>query len=69
MTTARKRRNPSLCHDRSGARYRDRALGFWGALSEVFPDRLHQRSWVHKMGNVMNPRENSAQRAAPAAAL
>jgi transposase-like protein len=23
------------------------ALGFWGALGEVFPDTVHQRCWVH----------------------
>jgi putative transposase len=25
----------------------DGALGFWGALAEVFPDTTHQRCWVH----------------------
>src|SRR5271169_1984512 len=25
----------------------DGALGFWGALGEVFPETLHQRCWVH----------------------
>jgi putative transposase len=25
----------------------DGALGFWGALGEVFPDTAHQRCWVH----------------------
>ena len=27
----------------------DGALGFWGALGEVFPETAHQRCWVHKM--------------------
>ena len=28
----------------------DGALGFWGALSEVFPETAHQRCWLHKSG-------------------
>ncbi len=45
----------------------DGALGFWGALSDVFPDTTHQRCWVHKMANVMNALPKSAQPAARAA--
>ena len=45
----------------------DGALGFWGALSEVFPDTAHQRCWVHKMANVMNALPKSAQPATRAA--
>jgi putative transposase len=45
----------------------DGALGFWGALGEVFPETLHQRCWVHKMANVMNALPKSAQPAARAA--
>jgi putative transposase len=45
----------------------DGALGFWGALAEVFPDTVHQRCWVHKMANVMNALPKSAQPAARAA--
>jgi putative transposase len=45
----------------------DGALGFWGALSEVFPETTHQRCWVHKMANVMNALPKSAQPAACAA--
>ena len=30
----------------------DGALGFWGALREVFPDTVEQRCWVHKTANV-----------------
>jgi transposase-like protein len=45
----------------------DGALGFWGALSEVFPDTTHQRCWVHKMANCMNALPKSAQPAARAA--
>lgn len=32
----------------------DGALGFWGALSEVFPATTHQRCWVHKTANVLD---------------
>jgi transposase-like protein len=32
----------------------DGALGFWGALDEVFPTTRHQRCWMHKSGNVIN---------------
>lgn len=45
----------------------DGALGFWGAISEVFPETVHQRCWVHKMANVMNALPKSAQPAARAA--
>jgi putative transposase len=45
----------------------DGALGFWGALSDVFPDTTHQRCWVHKMANVMNALPKSAQPTARAA--
>jgi len=45
----------------------DGALGFWGALSDVFPETAHQRCWVHKMANVMNALPKSAQPAARAA--
>ena len=45
----------------------DGALGFWGALAEVFPDTAHQRCWVHKVANVLNALPKSAQPAARAA--
>lgn len=32
----------------------DGALGFWAALSKVFPSTRHQRCWVHKTANVLN---------------
>lgn len=32
----------------------DGALGFWKALSKVFPATVHQRCWVHKTANVLN---------------
>jgi putative transposase len=32
----------------------DGALGFWGALREVFPETREQRCWVHKVANVLD---------------
>ena len=32
----------------------DGALGFWGALSEIYPETTHQRCWMHKTANVLN---------------
>jgi transposase-like protein len=32
----------------------DGALGFWGAVRDVFPETLHQRDWVHKTSNVLD---------------
>ena len=32
----------------------DGALGFWKALSKVFPETIQQRCWVHKTANVLN---------------
>jgi transposase-like protein len=32
----------------------DGALGFWGALREVFPETREQRCWVHKIANVLD---------------
>jgi len=32
----------------------DGALGFWGALREVFPESREQRCWVHKTANVLD---------------
>ena len=39
----------------------DGALGFWGALEEVFPTTRHQRCWMHKSGNVLNYLPTSTQ--------
>jgi transposase-like protein len=39
----------------------DGALGFWGALREVFPDSLEQRCWVHKIANVLDAVPSSLQ--------
>ena len=32
----------------------DGALGFWNAISKIYPDCRHQRCWVHKTANVLN---------------
>ena len=39
----------------------DGALGFWGALREVFPKTRAQRCWVHKVANVINALPTSVQ--------
>ena len=39
----------------------DGALGFWGALREVFPETREQRCWVHKIANVLAALPKSAQ--------
>lgn len=39
----------------------DGALGFWSAVSEVFPDSRWQRCWVHKTANVLNKLPKSVQ--------
>jgi transposase-like protein len=38
----------------------DGALGFWGALREVFPHTRVQRCWFHKIGNVLAALPKSA---------
>jgi len=40
---------------------RDGALGFWGALEQVFPETTHQCCWFHKMGNVLAALPKSLQ--------
>lgn len=32
----------------------DGALGFWGAVRDVWPETREQRCWFHKMGNVLD---------------
>jgi len=39
----------------------DGALGFWGALTKVYPACRHQRCWVHKTANVLNKLPKSMQ--------
>ena len=38
----------------------DGALGFWGALREVFPQARMQRCWFHKIANVLGALPKSA---------
>jgi putative transposase len=45
----------------------DGALGFWKAVSDVFPQTREQRCWWHKIGNVLAALPKSAHPAAKAA--
>jgi len=42
----------------------DGALGFWKALTKVFPATREQRCWVHKTANVLNKLPKSVQKRA-----
>ncbi|MGH2528269.1 MAG: IS256 family transposase [Actinomycetota bacterium] len=39
----------------------DGALGFWGAVRDVFPKTRWQRDWVHKVANILNALPASVQ--------
>lgn len=39
----------------------DGALGFWSALSQVYPETRGQRCWMHKTGNLLNYLPKSSQ--------
>lgn len=39
----------------------DGALGFWNALTRLYPSSKHQRCWVHKTANVLNKLPKSMQ--------
>jgi putative transposase len=39
----------------------DGALGFWGAVRDVFPESREQRCWVHKIANVLDAVPTSLQ--------
>jgi transposase-like protein len=45
----------------------DGALGFWGAIRDVFPETRHQRDWVHKTKNVLDSMPKSVHSRAKAA--
>ena len=45
----------------------DGALGFWGAVRDVFPETRHQRDWVHKTMNVLDAMPKSVHGRAKAA--
>ena len=42
----------------------DGAMGFWGAMSEVYPATRSARCWVHKTANVLNRLPKSVQKKA-----
>lgn len=39
----------------------DGAMGFWGALEEIWPQTRNQRCWVHKTANILNKMPKSIQ--------
>lgn len=39
----------------------DGAMGFWNALSKLYPSTKQQRCWFHKMGNILNKAPKSMQ--------
>ena len=39
----------------------DGAMGFWAALSEIYPGARHQRCWMHKTQNILNYLPKSLQ--------
>jgi transposase-like protein len=39
----------------------DGAMGFWGALEEIYPSTRQQRCWCHKTSNVLNALPTSMQ--------
>jgi putative transposase len=45
----------------------DGALGFWGALRDVWPATREQRDWVHRIGNVLDKLPKRLQPKAKAA--
>ena len=42
----------------------DGAMGFWGTMSEVYPETRSARCWVHKTANVLNRLPKSVQKKA-----
>jgi putative transposase len=42
----------------------DGALGFWGAVGDVWPETNEQRDWVHRMANVLDKLPKRLQRPA-----
>jgi transposase-like protein len=39
----------------------DGALGFWKAVTDIFPEAAHQRCWVHKTANILDKLPQSVQ--------
>lgn len=44
----------------------DGAMGFWGALSEIYPDTKQQRCWCHKICNILDKMPKSLRSQAKA---
>jgi transposase-like protein len=44
----------------------DGALGFWGALRELYPQTREQRCWVHKTANILDKMPKSLHEKAKA---
>lgn len=47
-------KGPSLCTG-------DGSLGFWKAITKVYPNSRRQRCWVHKVANILNKLPKSLQ--------
>jgi transposase-like protein len=45
----------------------DGAMGFWSAVTKIYPETRQQRCWFHKMGNVLNKIPKSMQPAVKSA--
>jgi len=45
----------------------DGALGFWNAISDVYPDVAQQRCWVHKTANILDKMPKCVQERAKSA--
>ena len=39
----------------------DGALGFWGAVKDIYPESRHQRCWVHKTANILDKMPKKVQ--------
>jgi transposase-like protein len=39
----------------------DGALGFWKAVTDIYPETAHQRCWVHKTANILDKMPKAAQ--------
>ena len=39
----------------------DGALGFWNAISEIYPETQQQRCWIHKTANILDKMPKSVQ--------
>ena len=44
----------------------DGALGFWKAITKIYPETRHQRCWLHKIRNILDKLPDSVQKKAKA---